>query len=72
MASTIENKSPIRYWKPNMAALPPELGRSIIMEIMSPHTFDYSKIDAECDRVERELAKIGRGKNTKRFVDGGK
>ncbi len=62
-ATTIENSRPIHYWKPNMAALPPELGRLIIKEIRTPRKFDYSKLDAECDRVERKLAKIGRGKN---------
>ena len=56
-------KRPIRYWKPNMAALPPRLGRLIIREIMTPRKFDYSKLDAECERVEQELARIGRNGN---------
>ena len=59
----MEPKRPIRYWKPNMAALPPRLGRLIIREIMTPRKFDYSKLDAECERVEQELARIGRDGN---------
>jgi hypothetical protein len=59
----MEPKRPIRYWKPNMAALPPRLGRLIIREIMTPRKFDYSKLDAECERVEQELARIGRNGN---------
>ena len=59
----METKRPIRYWKPNMAALPPRLGRLIIRQIMTPRKFDYSKSDAECERVEQELARIGRNGN---------
>ena len=61
MVATIENIHQVRYWKPNLAALPPDLGRMVINEIMTPRKFDYSKLDAECERVERELAKIGKG-----------
>ncbi len=68
----MENRRPIRYWKPNMAALPPRLGRLIIREIMTPRKFDYSKLDAECERVERELAKIGRDDNVEKSNDAGK
>ena len=55
----MESKRPVRYWKPNMAALPPRLGRLIIKEIMMPRKVDYSKLIAESERAERELAKIG-------------
>ena len=72
MASTAENSNTIRYWKPNMAALPPELGRIIIKEIMTPRKFDYSKLDAECDQVERKLAKIGQGENGDKSINAGK
>ena len=68
----MENKSPTRYWKPNMAALPPRLGRLIIREIMTPRKFDYSKLDAECERMERELARIGRIENDEKSVRIGK
>ncbi len=68
----MENRRPIRYWKPNMAALPPRLGRLIIREIMTPRKFDYSKLDAECERVERKLAKIGRDDNVEKSNDAGK
>ncbi len=30
---------------------------------MTPRKFDYSKLDAECERVEQELARIGRNGN---------
>lgn len=59
----MENKHPIRYWKPNMAALPPRLGRLIIKEIMTPRKVDYSKLIAESERAACELAKIGGGEN---------
>ena len=55
-----------------MAALPPRLGRLIIREIMTPRKFDYSKLDAECERMERELARIGRIENDEKSVRIGK
>ena len=66
-----EQKSPPRYWKPNMAALPPRLGR-IIKYIMTPRKFDYSELDAECDFLEQELAKIGRDDNGQKHNAAGK
>ena len=54
----MEGKLPVRYWKPNMAALPPRLGRRVIKEIMTPRKVDYSKLIAERERAARELAKI--------------
>lgn len=54
----MESKHPVRYWKPNMAALPPRLGRLVIKEIMTPRRVDYSKLIAESERAARELAKI--------------
>ena len=59
----MNNKHPVRYWKPNMAALPPRLGRLIIKEIMTPRKVDYSKLIAESERAAHELAKIGGGEN---------
>ena len=67
-----EQKSPPRYWKPNMAALPPRLGRRIIKYIMTPRKFDYSELDAECDFLEQELAKIGRDNNGQKHTATGK
>ena len=65
-------KHPIRYWKPNMAALPPRLGRRIIKFIMTPRKFEYSQLDAECDLLEQQLAKIGRDDNGTKSDDAGK
>ena len=67
-----EQKPPTRYWKPNMAALPPRLGRRIIKYIMTPRKFDYSQLDAECDFLEQELAKIGRDDNGSKYNNAGK
>ena len=68
----MESKHPIRYWKPNMAALPPRLGRLIIKEIMKPRSVDYSKLIAESERAERELAKIGETESDKGNGNAGK
>ena len=67
-----DQNHPIRYWKPNMAALPPRLGRRIIKFIMTPRKFDYSQLDAECDLLEQKLAKIGRDDNGAKANDAGK
>ena len=66
-----EQKPPTRYWKPNMAALPTRLGRRIIKYIMTPRKFDYSQLDAECDLLEQELAKIGRDGNGSKYNNAG-
>ena len=63
---------PKRYGKPNMADLPPELGRMVIEAIRNSQPFDFSKLDAECERVERELAKMGREENASKSVFAGK
>ena len=39
---------PKRYGKPNIADLPPELGRMVIEAIRNSQPFDFSKLDAEC------------------------
>ena len=59
----MKESRPIVYYRPNMAALPPKLGRRIIAAIRNTPPFDFSKLDAECDRVERELERIGREYN---------
>ncbi|MBR5077756.1 MAG: hypothetical protein IKX30_03345 [Victivallales bacterium] len=68
----MESKHPVRYWKPNMAALPPRLGRLIIKEIMMPRSVDYSKLITESERAERELAKIVETENDKGNGNAGK
>ena len=49
---------PIRYGKPCMTNLPPELGRMIIDAIRNPPPFDRTKLERECARAERRLSKI--------------
>ena len=67
----MEKKRPIRYWKPNMAALPPKLGRQIIRYIRNSPPFDFRELDAECERVNQELAKIGKGEGNEERVASG-
>ena len=49
---------PIRYGKPCMTNLPPELGRMIIDAIRNPPPFDRTKLERECARAERRLKQI--------------
>ena len=49
---------PIRYGKPCMTSLPPRLGRMIIDAILNPPPFDSTKLNRDCEKVERKLAKI--------------
>ncbi len=49
---------PIRYGKPCMTNLPPELGRMIIDAIRNPPPFDRTKLERECARAERCLKQI--------------
>ena len=46
-----------RFGKPNMTNLPPELGRAIISQIMSTPKPDYAKMQAEAEKLEREILK---------------
>ena len=48
---------PIRYGKPCMAGLPPELGRQIFREILSSHPFDDRKLQNNNRRILARLAK---------------
>ena len=48
---------PIRYGKPCMAGLPPELGRHIFREILSSHPFDDRKLQSNNRRILARLAK---------------
>ncbi len=49
---------PIRYGRPCMTDLPPDLGRMIIDAIMNPPPFDRTKLEKACARAERRLDKI--------------
>ena len=52
-----QNK-PIRYGKPCMTDLPPELGRMIFDAIMNPPPADHTILEREVARAERRLEKI--------------
>ncbi len=49
---------PIRYGKPCMTNLPPKLGRRIFKAILNTPPFDYTELDRQCARLERQFAKI--------------
>jgi len=49
---------PIRYGRPCMADLPPELGRMIFEAIKNSPPFDRAKLERKCVRAERRLDKI--------------
>ena len=54
----------LRYGKPNMANLPPELGRAIIRQIMGTPAPDRKKRKEEADRLEQMMAEeLKRHKN---------
>jgi len=52
------SSTPIRYGKPCMAGLPPELGRSIIDTIVHTPPSNHAKLKREAARAERRLSKI--------------
>lgn len=47
----------VRYGKPCMTNLPPELGRQIISEILNTPRPDQSILDAKAKAVKEELRK---------------
>ncbi|MBQ9367988.1 MAG: hypothetical protein IJT83_09425 [Victivallales bacterium] len=51
-------RKPIRYGKPCMTDLPPELGRMIFEAIMNHPLADHTKLEREAARAERRLEKI--------------
>ena len=51
----------IRYGKPCMTNLPPELGRRIFDYILHAPSFDYTQLKRDCARINRQLAKISEG-----------
>ena len=57
----------IRYGKPCMTNLPPDLWRMIVNAIINTPPIDFTELDRKCDLVEQELAELGKpesgGKN---------
>ena len=51
-------RRPIRYGKPCMTDLPPELGRMIFEAIMNPPPADHTILEQEAARAERRLKEI--------------
>ncbi len=49
---------PIRYGKPCMTNLPPELGVAIFKQIMNSPRPDVEKMEAECDRLIEKFVAI--------------
>ena len=47
----------VKYWKPNMAALEGDLGRSIMEHIRNTPRPDYAKLQAEADEIEARIRK---------------
>ena len=47
----------VKYWKPNMAALEGELGRSIMQHVRNTPRVDYDKLDAEIGEIEARMRK---------------
>ena len=66
------NKRPIRYGRPDMTNLPPQIARMIIDAIRNPPPFDYSKLDLECELAEKALGQMGRENNDAKSVVAGK
>ena len=49
---------PIRYGKPCMTNLPPDLGMEIFTQIMNSPRPDLEKMNAECDRLLKKFTAI--------------
>ena len=47
-----------RYAKPNMANLPPKLGKAIFRQILGTPKPDDEKLDAEAKLLEKEMMKV--------------
>ncbi len=54
-----------RYAKPNMANLPPKLGKAIFQQILSTPKPDDAKLGEEARRLEREMIKIRDGETSR-------
>lgn len=44
-----------KYGKPNMAALPKDLGRAVIVEILSSRKLDSEALYARADELEQKM-----------------
>ena len=49
----------VRYWKPNMAAMPNDVGRRVIAEIMNSKPVDQKAIHEKNEKV-REIIRLER------------
>ena len=56
----------IRYGKPRMTNLPPELGAAIFKQILNSPRPDVEKMEAECDRLIEKFLKIREREETER------
>jgi hypothetical protein len=54
-----------RYGKPNMTNLPSDLGIAIFKEILETPKPDYSKLQEDAARLEKEMIEIRKRENTK-------
>lgn len=52
-----------RYYKPNMAALPPELGRRIIKTILETPKADDAEVRRKADEIADRIEKARQAKN---------
>ncbi|MBP3803301.1 MAG: hypothetical protein J6I76_05275 [Oribacterium sp.] len=48
----------IRYAKPNMADLPPTLGKAIIKQILNTKKPDDEQLSEEARKLEKEMVKV--------------
>lgn len=55
-----------RYGRPNMAALPPELGKAIFEEILSTPRPDDEKLDAEARMLEKQMLRARERENARK------
>ena len=47
-----------RFGKPNMTNLPSDLGKAIFKQILSTPRPDYTKMQEEAVKLEREMVKV--------------
>ncbi len=56
----------VRYGKPCMTNLPPELGRAIFKQILSTPRPDYDAMEAEVRQLEKEIMEARKHENSQR------
>ena len=54
------------YYKPNMANLPPELGREIIKHIMNTPKPDFEDLHRRAVLAEKKMVQVRKAENAKR------